>query len=186
MSQFSISSTDIPDLKIIERKSIGDRRGFLARIFCADQLSTAGWQKPISQINQTVTSHKGTIRGMHFQRAPHAEMKLVTCLQGEIWDVAVDLRKNSPTFLKWHAEKLSSENYRALLIPEGFAHGFQTLSDDCELLYLHSAAYHPEAESGIRPLDPTLDITWPLAITEMSARDADHPLINNLFTGIEL
>ena len=186
MSQFSIFDTPISGLKVIERKPVGDHRGFLARIFCADQLSNAGWQKPIVQINQTVTKKRGTIRGMHFQNAPYAEMKLVSCLQGEIWDVAVDLRKNSPTFLKWHAEKLSTENCRALLIPEGFAHGFQTLAEDSELLYLHSAPYMPGAEAGIRPNDPCLDISWPLKFSEISTRDAGHPLLNDQFMGIEL
>ena len=113
-------------------------------------------------------------------------MKLVSCLQGEILDVAVDLRKNSRTFLQWHAEKLTSENCRALLIPEGFAHGFQTLSDDCELVYLHSAPYSKEAEVGIRPNDPTLDISWPLEFFEVSTRDTEHPLLNDQFIGIEL
>jgi dTDP-4-dehydrorhamnose 3,5-epimerase len=186
MSQFSIFDTPIVGLKVIERKPISDRRGSLARIFCADQLKNAGWEKSIAQINQTVTKKRGTVRGMHFQNAPHAEMKLVSCLQGEIWDVAVDLRKNSPTFLKWHAEKLSTENCRALLIPEGFAHGFQTLSDDCELIYLHSAPYFQDAESGIRPNDSYLKISWPLDFFEISTRDAEHPLLNDQFIGIEL
>lgn len=186
MNNFSIIDTLITGLKVIERKPIGDHRGFLSRIFCADQLRAAGWKNPIVQINQTVTKKKGTVRGMHFQNAPYAEMKLVSCLQGEILDVAVDLRKNSPTFLQWHAEKLSQENCRALLIPEGFAHGFQTLSDDCELIYLHSAPYFREAEAGIRPNDPALDISWPLDIYEISTRDAGHPLLNNQFTGVEL
>jgi len=186
MSQFSIFDTPIAGLKVIERKPIGDHRGFLTRIFCADQLSSAGWQKPIVQVNQTVTKKRGTVRGMHFQNAPYAEMKLVSCLQGEIWDVAVDLRKNSPTFLKWYAEKLSAENCRALLIPEGFAHGFQTLTDDCELIYLHSAAYMREAEAGIRSSDPKLGISWPLGFIEVSTRDAEHPLLNGQFTGIEI
>ncbi len=184
MSQFSIVDTPISGLKVIERKPIGDRRGFLARIFCDSHLRSAGWEKPIAQINQTVTHKKGTVRGMHFQNAPHTEMKLISCIQGEIWDVAVDLRKNSPTFLKWHAEKLSAENCRALLIPEGFAHGFQTLSDDCELIYLHSASYSPEAEAGIRPNDSYLKIAWPLDFFEISTRDAEHPLLNDQFTGI--
>lgn len=186
MSQFSIFDTPIMGLKVIERKPIGDQRGFLSRIFCADQLKSAGWVRPIAQINQTVTKKRGTVRGMHFQSMPHAEMKLVSCLQGEIWDVAVDLRKNSPSFLRWHAEKLSAENCRALLIPEGFAHGFQTLTGDCELLYLHSAPYVREAEAGIRPNDPCLDISWPLKISEISTRDSEHPLLNDQFTGIEL
>lgn len=186
MSQFSIFDTPIAGLKVIERKPVGDYRGFLARIFCADKLSSAGWQKPIVQVNQTVTKKRGTVRGMHFQNAPYAEMKLVSCLQGKIWDVAVDLRKNSPTFLKWHAEELSAENCRALLIPEGFAHGFQTLSDDCELLYLHTAPYVREAEAGIHPNDSILGISWPLDFFEISTRDAEHPLLNDQFTGIEL
>ena len=186
MSLFSIIDTPIAGLKVIERKPIGDSRGFLARIFCADQLKSAGWEKPIAQINQTVTKKIGTVRGMHFQNTPHAEMKLVSCLRGEIWDVAVDLRKNSPTFLKWHAENLSAENCHAFLIPEGFAHGFLTLTDDCELLYLHSAPYMREFESGIRPDDPSVAITWPSDFNEISARDSEHPLLNGQFTGIEL
>lgn len=186
MSEFSIFDTPLAGLKVIERKPIRDHRGFLARIFCADQLKCAGWKKPIAQINQTITKKRGTVRGMHFQCTPYAEMKLVSCLQGEIWDVAVDLRKNSLTFMKWHAEKLSSENCRALLIPEGFAHGFQTLSDDCELLYLHSAPYVRKAEAGIRPNDPYLNISWPLDFFEISTRDAGHLLLNSQFTGIEL
>jgi dTDP-4-dehydrorhamnose 3,5-epimerase len=186
MSHFSIFDTPITGLKVIERKPFADNRGSLTRIFCADLLKSAGWEKPITQINQTATKKKGTVRGMHFQNTPHAEMKLVSCLKGEIWDVAVDLRKNSPTFLNWHAEKLSSENCRALLIPEGFAHGFQTLSDDCDLLYLHTAPYVREAESGIRPSDPYLAIPWPLEIFEISMKDADHPLLNDKFMGIEI
>ena len=186
MSSFSIFDTPIKDLKVIERKPIGDSRGFLARIFCADQLKIAGWHIPIAQINQTLTRKRGTVRGMHFQNAPHAEMKLISCLRGEIFDVAVDLRHNSPTFLKWHAEKLSSENCRALLIPKGFAHGFQTLTDDCELLYLHSAPYKPAAEGGIRPNYPHLAIAWPLDFCEISVRDSEHPLLNDLFKGIEI
>lgn len=186
MSQFSIFDTPITGLKVIERKPISDSRGFLARIFCVDQLKDAGWQKPIAQINQTVTKKKGTVRGMHFQKKPYTETKLVTCVQGEIWDVAIDLRKNSPTFLKWHAEKLSSENCRALLIPEGFAHGFQTLLDDCELIYLHTAPYVRELEAGIRPNDPRLSIPWPLDFYEISTRDVEHPLLVDQFTGIEL
>lgn len=186
MSQFSILDTSIVGLKVIERKAIGDSRGFLARIFCADQLKSAGWQKPIAQVNQTVTKKRGTVRGMHFQNTPHTEMKLVSCLQGEILDVAVDLRKNSPTFLQWHAEKLSSENFRALLIPEGFAHGFQALTEDCELIYIHSAPYNSAAEAGLRPNDPALSIPWPLDFYEISARDSGHPLLNSEFIGIEL
>jgi dTDP-4-dehydrorhamnose 3,5-epimerase len=186
MSQFTIIDTPIKDLKVVERKPIGDSRGFLARIFCADQLKSAGWYKSIAQINQTVTVKKGTVRGMHFQHSSHAEMKLVSCLQGEIFDVAVDLRPSSPTFLKWYAEKLSSENARALLIPEGFAHGFQTLTDNCELLYLHSAPYTPSSEAGIHANDPRLGIVWPIDFSELSKRDSEHPFITDQFKGVIL
>ncbi|MDG1109569.1 MAG: dTDP-4-dehydrorhamnose 3,5-epimerase [Burkholderiaceae bacterium] len=186
MSRFIVLDSPIADLKIIERQQLGDSRGFLSRLFCADELAAAGWHKPIAQINQTLTQKQGTIRGLHFQSAPYAEMKLVTCLRGAIWDVAVDLRAGSSTFLQWHAEELSAANHRGLLIPEGFAHGFQTLCDDCELIYLHSRAYTPGAEAGLNPKDPMLTITWPLAITELSARDAQHPMLDHQFKGMTL
>jgi dTDP-4-dehydrorhamnose 3,5-epimerase len=186
MSRFTIFDTPIADLKIVERQQLGDNRGFLSRLFCAKEHAAAGWHKPIAQINQTLTQKHGTVRGLHYQNAPYAEMKLVTCLRGAIWDVAVDLRAGSPTFLQWHAEELSAANHRALLIPEGYAHGFQTLCDDCELIYLHSRAYTPEAEAGLNPKDPTLTITWPLAITELSDRDAQHPMLNHQFKGVAL
>ena len=186
MSRFAILDTPIAGLKVVERQQLGDSRGYLARLFCAEELAAAGWQKPIAQINQTQTQKQGTVRGMHYQRTPHAEMKLVTCLHGAIWDVAVDLRSGSPTFLQWHAEELSATNHRALLIPEGFAHGFQTLCDDCELLYLHSAAYVPNAESGLNSNDSMLAIGWPLAVTELSVRDAQHPMLDHQFKGLTL
>jgi len=121
---------------------------------------------------------------MHFQRPPHAEMKLVSCIRGEVWDVAVDLRVGSPTYLHWHAEQLSAENGFALLIPEGFAHGFQALTDDVDLLYCHSEAYTPAAEARLNPLDPKLAITWPLPVTELSVRDSQHPLLTAAFNGL--
>jgi len=186
MSRFYILDTPIADLKIVERQQLGDSRGFLARLFCVEGLAAAGWHKPIIQINQTLTQKQGTIRGLHFQNAPYAEMKLVTCLRGAIWDVAVDLRAASPTFLQWHAEELSAANHRALLIPEGFAHGFQTLCDDCELIYLHSLAYTPGAEAGLNPKDSMISIRWPLAVTELSARDAQHPMLDPQFKGVTL
>lgn len=184
MSRFVISETPLAGLKLITRKHIGDSRGFLSRLFCQEELVTAGWQKPIAQINHTYTARQGTIRGLHFQRPPHTEMKLVSCIRGEVWDVAVDLRANSPTFLDWHAEKLSVGNNHALLIPEGFAHGFQALSDDCELLYLHSAAHMQGAEAGVRYDDPRIGIAWPLQVAELSSRDQALTLITPGFSGI--
>ena len=123
---------------------------------------------------------------MHFQLPPHAETKLVSCLRGEIFDVAVDLRKNSPTFLQCHGEVLSESNHRSLLIPEGFAHGFQALSDDCELIYLHTAAYEASAEGALNAIDQRLAIAWPMVITEISDRDRRHPMLAADFEGIEL
>jgi dTDP-4-dehydrorhamnose 3,5-epimerase len=113
-------------------------------------------------------------------------MKLVTCIRGRVWDVAVDLRPDSKTFLKWHAEELSSENRNAMLIPEGFAHGFQSLEDDCELIYCHSAFYVPDAERGLRHDDRKLEIRWPLACSEISQRDVTHPMVTNDFDGVRL
>lgn len=184
MSRFTVTDLPLAGLKRVQRQRLGDNRGFLARLFCAEELAAAGWTQPIAQINHTFTAKQGTVRGMHFQHPPHAEMKLVSCIRGEVWDVAVDLRVGSPTYLHWHAERLSAQNGCALLIPEGFAHGFQALTDDVELLYCHSAAYAAQAEGGLNPNDPRLGIAWPLAIAELSARDAGHALITSDFEGV--
>jgi dTDP-4-dehydrorhamnose 3,5-epimerase len=183
-----LTATDlaISGLKRVERQQLGDARGFLSRLFCADELVEAGWTGAVAQINQTLTRRRGVVRGMHFQYPPHAEIKLVSCLRGVVFDVAVDLRKGSPTFLRWHAEELSVENRLALLIPAGFAHGFQALSDDCELLYVHSAPYVAAAEGGLSPRDSRLAIKWPLAIAEISERDAGHPAVGPDFEGVTL
>lgn len=186
MSRFKVTDLPLSGLKLIERQQVGDARGFLARLFCADELVGAGWSKPVAQINQTVTRKAGALRGLHFQRSPHAEMKLVSCLKGIVFDVAVDLRRGSPTFLQWHAEELSSDNLSALLIPEGFAHGFQALTDDCELHYVHSASYAVSYEGGINARDPRLGIVWPRAISEVSERDSLHPFIGENFEGVTL
>jgi len=186
MSRLAISDLPLAGLKRVDRQVLGDARGFLVRLFCAEELANAGWTKAVVQINQTGTERRGTVRGLHFQWPPHAEMKLVSCLRGEVWDVAVDLRPDSPTYMRWHAETLSAANRRALLIPEGFAHGFQTLSDDVEMHYCHTASYAPEAEGGIDALDPGLAIAWPLAIAARSPRDENLPVIDGQFTGVRL
>jgi dTDP-4-dehydrorhamnose 3,5-epimerase len=124
------------------------------------------------------------VRGLHFQYHPHAEMKLIRCLRGRVFDVAVDLRKNSPTFLEWHAEELSGENQRMIVIPEGFAHGFQVLETDSELLYLHTATYQKGSEGAVRYNDPLIGIHWPLPVTDVSARDQNHPFLDHSFHGI--
>lgn len=181
-----ITDTSITGLNVLKRNPIEDSRGFFCRFFCAEELLHAGLNMSISQINHTLTHKTGTVRGLHFQKPPHAEIKIVSCLKGEIFDVAVDLRHGSSTFLHWHAEILSDRNFKSLIIPEGFAHGFQTLTGDCELMYLHSASFHPESEGALNCADPRLAIRWPRAITELSDRDRLHPFIDADFKGILL
>jgi len=171
---------------LIQRKPIGDTRGLFSRFFCAEEFGQAGFTQPIAQINHTLTHKKGTVRGLHFQLPPYAEAKVVSCINGSIFDVAVDLRKGSPTFLHWHGEVLSAESQRSLLIPPGFAHGFQTLTEECELIYLHSVPFAPDAEGALNVADPKLAITWPLPLAELSERDRTHPMIDAEFKGITL
>jgi dTDP-4-dehydrorhamnose 3,5-epimerase len=184
MSRFEVTSTPLAGLHAVRRARREDARGFLSRLFCARELAAVGWDRPVAQINHTLTRATGSVRGLHFQHPPHAESKLVSCLRGEVWDVAVDLRCGSPTFLRWHAQHLSADNACALLIPRGFAHGFQTLTPDCELIYLHDAFYDPASEDGVHPLDPRVAIEWPLAIGEMSERDCNRPMLRKSFEGI--
>lgn len=184
--RFTIQETPLRGLKVISRKRIGDHRGYLERMFCLNDFNSMLDGRSVVQINRTVTGTKGTVRGMHFQYPPHAEMKFVSCLRGVVFDVAVDLRKDSTSFLHWHAQLLTGENGLTFAIPEGFAHGFQTLTEDCEMLYLHTAAYAPEAEAGLNPQDPSLGVKWPLAISEVSTRDTAHPLISTGFEGVNL
>lgn len=186
MPRFEFIPTCLSGLKLVQRKVNEDQRGFLSRIYGIEEYAEAGISKPIVQINHTLTRKKATVKGLHFQYPPHAEIKLVSCLKGEIFDVAVDLRKGSPTFLQWHGEILSAANFRSLLIPEGFAHGYQALTDDCEMFYLHTAAYHPESEGGLNVLDPILNIKWPLPVEELSERDRNHPFVNQTFQGVLL
>jgi dTDP-4-dehydrorhamnose 3,5-epimerase len=187
IGRFEILDTPIEGLKVLQRKPIGDNRGYLERMFCTEELhSVIPVTKSIAQINHTLTLGRGAIRGMHFQHPPHSEAKFVSCLQGEVFDVAVDLRRGSATFLRWHAEVLSADNHRTLMIPEGFAHGFQTLTENCGMLYFHTAAYRPGAEGGLNAQDPALEIRWPIAVTERSARDAAHALLTREFVGLSV
>lgn len=184
MSRFDFHSTSLSGLIVVQRKPIEDQRGFFSRFFCANEFRQVGFTKPIAQINHTLTHKQGAVRGLHFQRPPHAETKVVSCLKGDVFDVVVDLRRGSPTFLRWHGAVLSAENRKSLLIPEGFAHGFQTLTDDCELVYLHSTSFHPEAEDALNVNDPKLAIVWPLAMTELSERDRAHSFIGADYDGL--
>ncbi len=184
--RFDVTDTRINGLKVIQRKFMADDRGFLSRLYCQDEFKLIGIGKIISQINHTLTKNKGAIRGLHYQLPPFAETKLVSCIRGEIFDVAVDLRKDSPTYLHCQTEILSEKNQKSFLIPEGFAHGFQALTANCELIYLHTAPYNKEHERGLNCLDKKIGIPWPLDITEISERDRAHPIIQDAFEGIVL
>jgi dTDP-4-dehydrorhamnose 3,5-epimerase len=186
MPRFEHSTTPLAGLLQITRLPLNDARGEFERLFCSEELADLGFAQAPLQINRSLTRAKGAVRGMHFQYPPHAEIKLVSCLRGEVFDVAVDVRRDSATFLQWFGCVLTESNHRSLLIPEGFAHGFQTLSDNAELLYCHSAAYQPAAEGGLHPLDPRLAIAWPLPVGDMSARDSAHPALPPDFAGVAL
>jgi dTDP-4-dehydrorhamnose 3,5-epimerase len=162
----------------------GDSRGWFARTYCKKEFEQIGHQKEWVQLNHSFSSQKGTVRGMHFQYAPFTEIKMLRCIAGSVYDVIVDLRKDSPTFLKWFGTELSAENKKMLYIPAGFAHGFQTLTDDVELIYHHTEFYTPSAEAGIRYNDSAINIEWPLAVSEISERDTNHPLIDSTFKGL--
>ena len=186
MRLFAIHPTPLDGLKVIERQPLGDSRGYLERLFCQETFNSFLQGKTIRQINRTLTQNKGTVRGLHFQYPPHAEMKLVSCLRGEVFDVAIDLRRDSPSFLKWHAEILSEDNHKTLVIPEGFAHGFQTLTPDCEMLYFHTADYNSEAEGALNACDLRLAINWPQPISDRSERDKNHAMLTDDFHGMDL
>ena len=161
-----------------------DDRGSLTRLFCAEAFAEAAPGLRFVQVNHSITRRRGTIRGLHFQRPPAAEWKLIRCLRGQVFDVAVDLRRGSPTFGRWHAVLLTADGQRQILIPPGCAHGFQTLEDDSELLYQHSAPYTPACEGGVRHDDPRLAIAWPEPAALVSARDLALPRLEPDFTGV--
>ncbi|OLP45061.1 dTDP-4-dehydrorhamnose 3,5-epimerase family protein [Rhizobium oryziradicis] len=183
-TRFQPQPTALAGLTLLTRARFGDERGFLSRLFCAEELPALGWPGPVMQVNETATRFAGTVRGMHFQHAPFAECKLVTCVQGRILDVAVDLRRGSPTFLQHVTVELSEDNACSLLIPAGFAHGFQALSDNVRMIYMHSAPFRPEAEGGLHAQDPSLKIDWPQPVQKLSARDQNHPLLAPDFEGL--
>lgn len=161
----------------LERR--GDARGFFARIFCEEEFAEQGLNTRWVQANISYSQEKGTLRGMHFQRPPAAEVKMVRCLSGRVLDVLVDLREGSSTLGKHAAVVLDAEERNAVYIPEGCAHGFQTLTGDVELQYFHSCRYTPELEGGVNPLDPALGIEWPLPVSQMSERDAGLPALSD-------
>lgn len=163
---------------ILETQPHEDDRGMFSRLFCHNELQSLLNGKHVLQINHSLTRQKGALRGMHFQRPPQAEIKIVTCLAGSVFDVIIDIRQDSPTFLQWHGEKLSPDNKKLMYIPKGFAHGFQALEKNSELLYLHTAFYSPDHEGAVHYNDPLVNITWPLKITNISEKDETHPYLN--------
>lgn len=171
---------------ITEPKVFQDERGHFFRFFCKDEFASIGHQKEWVQMNHSYTAKKAAIRGMHYQLHPFSEIKYLRCIRGKIWDVVVDIREGSPTFLHWYGVELSAENRKGLYIPEGFAHGFETLTEDCELIYHHSAYYTAGMEGGLRYNDPRVNITWPLEPVILSERDQNHPFITTTFQGIKL
>lgn len=182
----NLVETIIPGAWVIESTAFQDNRGAFSRLYCSRELEAIVGARTIAQINHSMTRGVGAVRGLHFQNPPHAEMKIVRCLRGRVFDVAVDLRQGSPAFLKWTAVELTPENRLALVIPEGCAHGFQVLEEGSEILYLHTAFYTPDAESAVRYDDPRIGINWPLAPTDLSARDLSHPHLNEEFKGMVL
>ena len=170
---------------VIELEKRGDDRGFFARAFCETEFRNAGLVDRMVQINNSLTAKAGTLRGMHYQLPPKAEVKVVRCIRGALWDCIVDLRPTSPTFRKWFGIELTAENRKALYVPRGFAHGFVTLSDDTEAFYLVSEFYSPENERGLRYDDPAIGIEWPRPPAETSAKDAGWPALDPEYHGLD-
>ena len=179
-----LHATPIAGLWEVETAPHRDERGSLTRLFCAEAFAAAVPDLRFVQVNHSITRRRGTIRGLHFQRPPAADWKLIRCLRGRVFDVAVDLREGSPTFARWHAVLLSADNQRQILIPPGCAHGFQTLADDAELLYQHSAAYAPGREDGVRHDDPRFAIAWPEPAAGLSPRDLGFRPLDAAFEGV--
>ncbi len=181
-----INLTPLKGVYVLDTSVFQDERGIFTRIFCKNEMAEILGSRHILQINNSSTHLVGSIRGLHYQSPPYAEMKFVRCVKGRVWDVAVDLRASSPSFLSWYAQELSAENARMLVIPEGCAHGFQVLEEDSELLYLTTQFYQPDAEAGVAYNDPTISIEWPMNATVLSEKDKNHPLLNKQFSGIIL
>jgi dTDP-4-dehydrorhamnose 3,5-epimerase len=170
------TETRLAGAYLIDVESLDDERGFFARSFCRNEFAAHGLEVDVAQCNISFNKKRGTLRGMHFQRFPNAEAKLVRCTRGRIYDVIIDMRPDSPRYCQWEAVELTAKNHRAVYIPRGFAHGFQTLEDDSEVFYQMSEFYAPEYASGVRWDDPVFDIRWPLPDPIMSERDRRYPL----------
>lgn len=169
---------------VIGLEPFTDERGWFARTYCKNEFAAIGHTAEWVQVNHSATNKKGTIRGMHYQLPPFSEIKMVRCIAGAVFDVIIDLREDSPTFLKWFGTELSAANKKMLYIPAGVAHGFQTLTDDCELIYHHSHFYVPGVEAGIKYDEPKVNIEWPLPVATISERDKQQPFLDDNFKGI--
>ncbi|WP_419756489.1 dTDP-4-dehydrorhamnose 3,5-epimerase [Brevundimonas sp.] len=177
--------TPLESARLIELEKRGDDRGFFARAFCEKEFEADGLVPRFVQVNNSLSAKKGTLRGMHYQMAPHGEVKIVRCIRGALWDAILDLRPQSPTYKKWFGAELSAENRLAMYVPRGFAHAILTLTDDAEALYLVSDFYAPTHERGIRWNDPEFKIEWPTEPTEISEKDAAWPDFDPEFHGVE-
>jgi dTDP-4-dehydrorhamnose 3,5-epimerase len=184
VDELKAQATPLAGLFEIRTTKVSDARGQFSRLFCEADFATIRPQLHFTQINLSETKLRGSIRGMHYQTPPAAEAKLIRCLRGKVFDVAVDIRAGSPTFLHWHAIELSDDNDVAVFIPEGFAHGFQALTDDVQLLYLHTAPWTPACEAGLRHDDPRLGIAWPLLVSTISDKDRGYRPIDADFRGV--
>ena len=168
-------STGLAGVRLIDLEPVRDERGLFARTFCTRELAAQGLETGFVQHSISVTERAGSVRGMHFQKSPHEEVKLLRCIRGAIHDVLIDIRPDSPTYGRWEAYELTAENRRQLYVPAGLAHGFQTLLPDTEVAYLISAFYAPAAAAGIRHDDPAFAIAWPLPVADMSPKDRAWP-----------
>jgi dTDP-4-dehydrorhamnose 3,5-epimerase len=177
--------TPIPGASLIDLEMRGDDRGFFARLYCEREFAQAGFGMQFVQINNSLSRRRGTLRGMHYQLPEAAEVKVVRCIHGALFDVIVDLRPDSPTFRRWYGAELSAENRRMMVVPRGCAHGFLTLAPDTEALYLVSASYAPARERGLRYDDPAFRIEWPFPPEEISAKDRQWPSLDADFHGLE-
>ena len=169
------TETKVAGAFLIEPEPIADERGFFARTWCREEFADQGLNPELAQANISFNHHKGTLRGLHYQAAPHEEAKLVRCTRGAIWDLALDLRPGSPTYRAWSGAELSDANRAMLYVPEGCAHGFLTLTDDAEVAYQMSAPYAPEAARGVRFDDPAFGISWPGEVVVVNERDRGYP-----------
>lgn len=176
--------TPLPGLYIINYTKLEDERGFFVRTFCKKEFSQIGFNKELVQLNHSFNIKQGTVRGLHYQKMPFTESKLIRCIQGKVFDVAVDIRQNSSTYLQYFSIELGSDNMNAIFIPNGFAHGFQTLEENTSLIYHHSEYYTPEADAGIRYDDPGINIKWPLPVVNLSKKDKQYPFLDEKFKAI--